>query len=93
MIFNRRDLLKSMLPVALTPTLTINGKPAAAASAVHAGRYVLFADAQVVDGETLADQRSNLADDIVIEIVLLKLHHGQTIDDAVRLYELADPRH
>jgi hypothetical protein len=57
--------------------------------------YILFADAQAMNIEHLTDLIPGtppLPDNCFIEIVPLKLRNGQTIDDAVRLYQVSDAR-
>lgn len=90
MIFGRRDLLKSLVPVALVPTLTVEGKAASEATLMHPGTYLMFIDEMVVNLDDLAG--SVLPVGITVHIFGLKLRPGQNIDDAVRLYELGDTR-
>lgn len=88
----RRDLLKSLLPVAFLPQLTINGKKTASeAAAIPPGHYLMFVDAMVCDIYELLGGPNVLPEGTTIHIIPLKLRPGQTIDDAVRIYELDNP--
>jgi hypothetical protein len=80
----------ALAAVPFTTQLTINGREATAAAKLHPGaHYLLFVDVQVADCNLLMEQQAaNLPEDCVVEIIPLKLKHGQTMDEAVRLYRV-----
>ena len=86
-MITRREALRS---IAFIPLL---GKSGSSASAVQIGvkHFVLFFDEQVCDVEDLINLRTPDGvppPDAVVYFVPLKLRFEQTIDDAIRLYEV-----
>lgn len=63
--------------------------PNAKALPIGGKHFIMFFDAQTMDAEELAlRDYPELPRDCIIEFVRVKLKHGQTIDDAVRIYEI-----
>lgn len=83
MIFNRRDALKALalIPVAQGAKVVPIGDPARK-------QYFMFFDARTIDIETFA--YATPAADALIWFVPVKLCAGQTIEDAVCMYEVPD---
>lgn len=93
MNFGRRKLLQSVVPVALAP-FTIRGEPIKTAGVftVKAEQhFMMFVDAMVVDVHELAECAHYLPSGTVIQIIPLKLRPGQTVPEAVEIYELDNP--
>lgn len=90
-MIDRRNLLKSLLPVAFMPQLTISGKAVSEAVALQSRHYLLFVDAAMVDVDALICGPCDLPEGTVINIVRVKLPGHKNIDDAVRMYELDNP--
>jgi hypothetical protein len=88
----RRAFIWKLGAVPLAACVTFDGKVASAAAKFESGHYILFADAQTINIDNLAESTGvpGLPDNCFIEIVALKLRPGQTIDDAVRLYKVQD---
>lgn len=88
---NRRELITSIVPAVLIPTLTINGMTKAAATRVAPGYYMLFVDPSAVDIEALAaTQLPEAGKDVVMDIFAVHVRPGQQIQDAVALYKLPE---
>lgn len=88
---NRRELIKSIVPAAMIPTLTVNGITKAAAVLVPKGYYMLFVDVVSVDVDGLAaTSLPDVAQDIVMDVIPVKLRSGQSIQDAIALYKVTD---
>lgn len=80
----RRDLLKA-LPAASIATAFLNGRPVTAAFEIPAGRKVIiFVNENVIPFDTFAKIK------LPVEAILcpVRIPEGQTIDDAIRLYEM-----
>jgi hypothetical protein len=81
---DRRGFFK-LAPVALAPQMITNGKLVAAAVATAPMRYILFVDPQAVNIDALVDSSDPGVEVIVVPV---KLREDQTMDEAVRLYEV-----
>lgn len=88
-MINRREALKSL---AFIPLLGAKGS---SASAIQVGtkHFLMFFDVQCVDQSNLAETfMGGFPDaplDAVVYFVPLKLRYEQTIEDAIRLYEVS----
>lgn len=87
----RRYFLARLGAVPLAAQLVIDGKAASVNAKLESGHYLLFVDPQAVNIEDVAGAASPmLPPDCFIEIISVKLKPGQTMDDAVRLYQVVD---
>ena len=91
-MMDRRGFIWRLGTVPLATCLAVDGKVASAAAKFESGHYIVFADAQVININNLAELIPDhpLPDHCFIEIIPLKLRNGQTIDDAVRIYRMED---
>jgi hypothetical protein len=86
----RRHFLSRLAAVPLVAQLIVEGKTVSAATKLEPGHYLLFVDPKTVNIEDLVDAAAPLPKDCFIQIITVKLQGEQTMDDAVRLYQVKD---
>lgn len=88
MILGRRELLK-ISPVAW---MLGSGEVSKALPLEAGHHYLMFYDARAIDIDRLLDGACDFPEGTVINVVRVHLHQDQTIDEAVRIYDLDNPR-
>lgn len=77
----RRKLFQALSMIAIAP--------AAKALPIGGKHFIIFFDAVTMDAAELATREyANIPSDAIIELVPMKLRSGQTVEEAVKVYEI-----
>jgi len=83
----RRELLKRLGAVAAVPLIHFGSTDAVAAEVLPHKQYLIFFDSHVLDIESVV---ASVKPNCEAWLVDCHLKQGQTIDDAVRIYQVAE---
>jgi hypothetical protein len=84
---NRRELLKSLAPLAMLP-ITVNGKEVGKAIQFDpSARYLVFIDPEMINIDSFCEMGTALSMlPVGTPVHAINVPHGKTIDDAIRIY-------
>jgi hypothetical protein len=86
----RRGMLKLLPSPPFIPHIVVEGETKSAAVKLTPRFYILFFDAAALDITTLMDEPVPVPD-VEMELVALHLRPGQSLEEAVKIYEVSGP--
>lgn len=82
----RRGLLQLLPALPLLPNLDVRGNQQGVVAKVTPRYYMIFVDTEAFNLDTVLEMTIPVPD-VEMEFFALRLKYGQTIDDAVKIYE------